>query len=457
MRWIGRNSGFWPCHAALRLLCAALGLLLLASCSGATVDGGDTYGQGPRDPSLPPVPPLPTLQDGQLPSQESLPVYPDDGTIRVAILLPLSGPSAGLGKAMQNAAELAMFEIAGDKFTLMPFDTQGTPAGASAAAEKAVTEGVRLILGPLLASSVEAVAPVARLGSVQVVAFSNSQRVAGEGVFIMGFVPEQQVTAIVDFAGSRGLARFAVLAPQDEFGQTVVQATQDAARQRGGALVRTQPYDPAAADFSKDVKLLADYDQRRKALMQQRALLKRQPGEVSRRALKRLEKRDTIGDVEFDAVLIPETGQRLRALASLLSYYDVDPPAVRMLGLRNWDEIPNPESEPSLIGAWFAAPAPAEWAGFSARFKSAFGRAPARLASLAYDATALAAVLAQGESGPDFSFEALTNPNGFLGVDGLFRLNPTGVAERALAILEVRREGVAMIAAPQESFQQFTN
>jgi hypothetical protein len=66
-------------------------------------------------------------------------------------------------------------------------------------------------------------------------------------------------------------------------------------------------------------------------------------------------------------------------------------------------------------------------------------------------------VLAQGEGGPDFSFEALTNPNGFLGVDGLFRLNPTGVAERALAILEVRREGVVMIAAPQESFQQFTN
>jgi ABC-type branched-subunit amino acid transport system substrate-binding protein len=400
------------------LLCAALGLLLLASCSGATVDGGDTYGQGPRDPNLPPVPPLPTLQDGQLPSEGTLPAYPNDGTIRVAILLPLSGPRASLGKAMQNAAELAMFEIAGDKFTLMPFDTQGTPAGASAAAEKAVTEGVRLILGPLLASSVEAVAPVARMASVQVVAFSNSQRVAGEGVFIMGFVPEQQVTAIVDFAGSRGLARFAVLAPQDEFGQTVVQSTQDAARQRGGALVRTQSYDPAAADFSKDVKLLADYDQRRKALMQQRAQLKRQPGEVSRRALKRLEKRDTIGDVDFDAVLIPETGQRLRALASLLSYYDVDPPAVRMLGLRNWDEIPKPESEPSLIGAWFAAPAPAEWAGFATRFKSAFGRAPARLSSLAYDATALAAVLAQGEGGPDFSFEALTNPNGFLGVDG---------------------------------------
>ncbi|MCG8548389.1 MAG: penicillin-binding protein activator, partial [Alphaproteobacteria bacterium] len=382
---------------------------------------------------------------------------PPDGSVSVAVLLPLSGPSARLGKSMLNAAEMAMFEIANDKFSLMPLDTKGTPEGAAAAAEKAIVGGAQLILGPLLASSVTAVAPLAGQAGIQVVAFSNSRAVAGEGVFIMGFVPKQQVDAIVDFAVGRGLGRYAVIAPQDPYGQTVVEALREAAQARGADVPYAQFYDPAAKDLSADVKTVADYERRRKALLAQRAMLQRQQDEVSRQALKRLENRDTIGDVEFDAILIPETGQRLRALASLLSYYDVDPPAVRVLGLRNWDEVSNPGVEPGLIGAWFAGSAPEERQRFVDRYKTTFGRKPARLASLAYDATALAAVLAQGESGPDFSYDALTNPNGFLGVDGLFRLNPNGVVERAFAILEVRKGGVQMLQQPRDSFESLTN
>ena len=133
-------------------------------------------------------------------------------------------------------------------------------------------------------------------------------------------------------------------------------------------------YDPSIADPSGDVKAIADYDRRRRALLEQRAQLQRQQDEVSQQALKRLEKRDTIGDVEFDALLLPDTGQKLRSLASLLSYYDVDLPAVRLLGLRNWDEVDNPETEPALLGAWFAAPSPSENERFRNRFEDASAR-----------------------------------------------------------------------------------
>jgi ABC-type branched-subunit amino acid transport system substrate-binding protein len=292
---------------------------------------------------------------------------------------------------------------------------------------------------------------------VHVISFSNSQSVAGNGVFIMGFVPQQQVEAIVDFAAARGLPRQAVLAPQDAYGNAVVDTMRAALPPRNGTLVRVHFYNPQASDLSGDVKVIADYDQRRTTLLEQRALLQRQRDEVSRQALKRLENRDTIGDVDFDAILLPATGQNLRSLASLLSYYDVGLPAVRFLGMRNWDEIENPQAEPALIGAWYAAPAPAERQRFDARFKEAFGRAAARLASLAYDSTALAAILAQDGGDPRFSFEALTNTNGFLGVDGLFRLEPNGVAQRKFAILEVRKAGVQMIQAPLTSFTPATN
>ena len=314
---------------------------------------------------------------------------PPDGTVRVAILLPLSGTSAELASSMLNAAEMAVFEIANDKFTLMPFDTKETPEGAAAAAEQAIRSGAQVILGPLLAQSVEAVAPLARTAGVNVIAFSNSMSVAGNGVFIMGFVPTAAGRGHLEFRSSRGLSRFAVLAPQDAYGNAVADSMRTMLPPLNGTLIRAHFYNPSSEDFSEDVKVIADYDRRRKALLEQRAMLQRQHDEVSRQALKRLEKRDTIGDVDFDAVLLPDTGQRLRSLASLLSYYDVDLPAVRFLGLRNWDEIPKPETEPALVGAWFAAPSPVERERFDTRFKNAFGRPPERLASLAYDATAL--------------------------------------------------------------------
>jgi len=161
--------------------------------------------------------------------------------------------------------------------------------------------------------------------------------------------------------------------------------------------------------------------------------------------------------VEFDAILLPETGQQLRSIAALLSYYDVDLPAVRYLGLRNWDEIPKPQAEPALVGSWYAAPSPIEHEKFISRFKDAFGREPARLASLAYDATALAAVLAQDGGDPRFTFEALTNVNGFLGVDGLFRLDPNGVVQRKFAIIEVRKSGPDVIQPAAKEFVPRTN
>jgi branched-chain amino acid transport system substrate-binding protein len=430
---------------------------VLAACSSKTVDRGGERGQPGQDPALPPLPPLGELRgDGGAEGLTRRPI-PPDGTNYVALLLPLSGANARLGASMLNAAELALFEIANEKFTLLPFDTKGTPEGAQAAAVRAITAGAQIILGPLLANSVRAVGQLARPADVRVVAFSNSREVAGEGVFIMGFDPQQQVDAIVDFAIRSGKTRFGVLAPKGRYGEAVIAAIQEAALSRSGEVTRSGIYDPSVSDHSAAVKAVSDYDLRREALMEQRAMLEEQKDEVSIEALKWLEKRDTIGDVSFDAILIPDTGQRLRSLASLLLYYDVDAPAVRILGLRNWDELPNPGAEPALVGAWYAASPPAGRQQFVTRYKKSFGRFPSRLASLAYDATALAAILAQGEDGPNYSFESLTNPNGFLGVDGLFRLNPSGTTERAFAILEVRRKGHRVLYQPPDTFERLTN
>jgi len=410
----------------------------------------------PPWPVAPSLPPLADLEieitprgraqfpPGQLATTEGLPV---------AILLPLSGPRAALGKAMLDAAQLAVFEIASQNFVLLPYDTKGTPEGAEDAAARALGRGAKLVLGPLLADSVDAVASQTRISDVNVVAFSNSRRVAGNGVYVLGFAPDQQVDAIVDYAAAQGLTSYGVLAPSNDYGQVVVDSLYTATGNRGAVVTKAGYYDPAAADFSESARALTNYDQRREELLQQMAALEGRTDEVSRQALAKLEVLDTIGDPPFDAVVLPDAGQNLRTLAALMNFYDVEQPAVRFLGLRAWDGTPEVVSERALQGAWFAAPPVDEREKFVIRFRAAYNYEPPRLASLAYDATALAALLAQSPRATDFSATALTDANGFRGVDGVFRLRADGTVERNYAIYEVTAGGFQVIQPAAESFQ----
>src|SRR5437764_7127010 len=177
------------------------------------------------------------------------------GPVKVAILLPLSGANAELGKAMLEAAQLALFTTGNDRLTLMPRDTSGTPDGAANAARSAIAEGAQLILGPLLAAEVDAVKPVAGQANVNVIAFSTATRLAGGNVFLMGFLPRQEVVREVSFARERGLARFAVLAPNTEYGRVMTDALRETAGQ-GGTIVKTETFDPRSGDAGPAVQRL---------------------------------------------------------------------------------------------------------------------------------------------------------------------------------------------------------
>jgi ABC-type branched-subunit amino acid transport system substrate-binding protein len=263
------------------------------------------------------------------------------------------------------------------------------------------------------------------------------------------------------FARSQGLTRFAVLAPRTPYGDAVVQALREATLRNELELSKVVSYQPDSADLSAEVRLLGDYDARREALLVQRKILAARPDDASKLALKRLDNLETLGAPDFEAVLLPAGGQSLQAIAPMLAYFDIDPAEVRYLGTSQW-ENPAVSKEPVLAGGWFTAPPPELWANFQVRYKDIYGAPPPRVATLAYDAAALAAVITRAayEAGrePDFSLGTLTQSSGFSGVDGAFRFLPSGEVERQLAILTVRRGGGFKVLDPAPlSFRQLIN
>jgi len=374
------------------------------------------------------------------------------GLVRVGLLVPLTGQPAPIGQALLNAAQMALFDVADERFVLQVYDTQGTPEGAIEAADKALAHGAQLLLGPLFSAEAKAVAPQAAAAGVNIVAFSTDPSIAGPQVFVMGFLVQEQVRQIVAYARAKGLQRFAILAPNSAYGQSVVDAVNQYVPVRGGEVAHVAFYEPDGKDLNDVVRRLAAYDQRKAALEQQRAELAGKEDEISQLALKRLERLETVGEVDFDTILLPEQGGRLTQAATLLPFFDIDPGRVQLLGTLLWN-VPGLGREPVMVGGAFPAPPPDSTRQFVTRYRELYGQTPPTIATHGYDAVALAAVLSRTVPNAPFSAASITAPSGFAGIDGIIRFLPDGLSQRGFAVMQVTRDGATMVQPPPTTFE----
>ena len=379
----------------------AAAALLLGAC-----DSGPT-------PTTAPPPPAPKPQVGSLTTPS--------GKLRIALLLPLSGRAAPTGQAMQQAAEMALFDTGANDIALAAYDSGETADSAVQAYGKARAEGAALVLGPLFGPSATALAPIVTRGGANVIAFSNDENAAQPGVWVMGIAAPPQVRRVVDQAVRAGIKRFAALAPRTAYGEQMTRTLESHVAVRGGEVVAAELYEEGA-ELSAAAKRLA-------------AVVK--------------------GDGKL-AILVPVAPPRLAAALAALTAAGIDSASVQLIGTGVWD-IPGIGADTALRGAWYAAPDPAKRADFERRFVSTYGRPPLRLATLAYDAVMLAGKLARLKPGGDFTAEAITNPNGWSGVDGAFRFLPDGRTDRALSVIEVQGDRNIVVSPAPGSFVSNTN
>ena len=396
------------------------------------------------------------------------------GAITITLLLPISSSDENvrtLANTLLQAAQLALFDVARPELLLRVQDTGGTPVGAQTAARLALAAGTDLIVGPLFATSVQAVAPVLADERVPALALSNDRSVASKNIWLLGFIPEDNIDRAIAQTIGQGLTRFGALLPEGAYGERLGRALYEGIARYGGELVQIEIYPPDAPGMFEPVKRLAQYETRRAAHGEEMARLEAEarllaptdtesenlfdsirdiaPELVSTyEALKRVE---TLGEIPYDAVFMPEGGLALRNLAPLLPYFDVDPRRVKFVGTGLWDD-PELGQEPPLHGGWYAAPDAALWRKFSDHYADKFLTRPARLASIAYDAVALAARLSAVHASAPFRPETLTDPNGFAGIDGILRLTSKGLAERGLAVHEIRRKKTILVSPAPASF-----
>lgn len=342
--------------------------------------------------------------------------------VPVALMVPLGSSDPNdvvLARSLENSARMALSDLQGVQLDLRVYDTAANAAVAAAAAQQAVNDGARIILGPLYSTTTTAVAQAVAPRGINVLSFSNNTAIAGGNVFLLGHTFENTADRLTAYASQNGRERIALM-----------HSTEEAGLIAGAAVSR------AASFYNTPVVAEVAYP------LTQQGVIEAVP-----------QMRDAVEAEQANAIfLTSNTAGALPFLTQLLPEYGVDPAEVQFIGLTRWD-IPAQTLElPGIQGGWFALPDPDRAAAFQARYEVAFGEAPHRIGSLAYDGIAAIGALVATQGSQALTTAALTQPKGFEGVDGVFRLKPDGTNERGLAVAQVIDEAVVVIDPAPVSF-----
>jgi ABC-type branched-subunit amino acid transport system substrate-binding protein len=336
---------------------------------------------------------------------------PMDGMHRVALLLPVTGPDADVGQAIANATALALTDTKVTNIRMITYDT-GT--GVAAATKRAIADGNKLILGPLRGDDVVEVAAQAKPAGVPIISFSNDIGVAGQNVFLLGHLPNQSIERVVRYAQSQGYNRFAGIVSSNVYGQRAQSNMTVAVRAAGGTLVAIQESNGTAASADAAARRLVQ-----------------------------------LGGI--DAILIADSGRAAVATVPALRRNGLR--TAKILGTDLWNIDGTLASNAPMYGAWFASVSDTLFTQYAAKYRARFGKAPLRLSSLGYDSVLLVARVARDwRPGTRFPVGQLTDPQGFIGVDGAFRFNANGLTDRMLEVQEIEASKFVTISPAPTQF-----
>jgi ABC-type branched-subunit amino acid transport system substrate-binding protein len=383
-----RARGGW--RAALWLC----GLALLAACAGP----GEVFNSTPATPP-------------------ENPAAVGTGDVKVGLVLPLTAAgNAGVAAvSMKNAADMALVEFKNPNIQLLVKDDGGTAQGAQYVAQQALSDGAEIVLGPLFAHSVGVVGQVARARGIPVIAFSTDASVAARGVYLLSFLPESDVERIVEYTIAHGKRSFAAMLPDNAYGTVVEAAFKQAVARLGGRIVALERYSLDANQMAGPARLVA---------------------QAARAA---------------DVLFIPDGADAIPTVVKALTEAGLQTKRLQLIGTGLWDD-PRVFSDATLAGAWYAAPDPAGFRSFTARYRTRYATDPLRTATLAYDAVALVAALVKTQGAQRFAEETLTHASGFSGIDGIFRFKPDGTNQRGLAVMRVAPGGPQVISPSPRAF-----
>lgn len=350
-----------------------------------------------------------------------------DKKYKIGVFLPTQSQSITIKKvslSLLNAARLAHKETNNKNMDLIIYPIGDSDETIIPAAQRAVKDKIDLIIGPLLSPSVVTTRYYTEPAGIPMLALSNDQTSVNGGFsYLLSYLPEQNVANIVNYAIMQGHRNFGVFSSYTPYGKRVAETFEQQVDSRNGRVTNTVFFTENAPDFNEKTKQIAEVEMRH----------------------------SETAPTSWTSLMLPDRATLVMKTMPLLSRHQIDFKKTLILGTGIWDDARILEIE-ELNGAVFAAPNQKTLKIFEDRYQAMFKEKPTTLSSLAYDAVALASGLIRQYPNNPFDVKNITNPNGFVGVGGIFRFRNDGLSERGLSILRIDKKKFKVVIPAPDTF-----
>ena len=353
-------------------------------------------------------------------------VTENEKILKIGVLLPLSGKFQNIGQSFLKAIQLAMYEIGNKKIIIYPKDSKANSLNAYLSAKEFEELGINIVIGPIYYESLER---LEEIKGITFISLTNKTKKIPSNVIAFGININSQIYALKKYFDEIKVSKTLLLSPKTQFiKQTEIIEDSEL------KFYKVFFYDPSPKKITGEIERLTNYKERKKDLERRIKILEKSDLYKDEQELKKLEQKHTLGNVNFDSVLIVDFGERLKSVLTSFMFSDISNERVDFFTLNQWfDESLFTES--ALQNLHFPAIDLDNSKEFQKKYFTAYNEKPNEVSILAYDALGLI-YYCWVNNNAEFKPAQLYNKKGFKGLHGEFTINKN-ISEQKLNIYKI--------------------
>tara|TARA_A100000164_G_scaffold131013_1_gene116143 strand:- start:325 stop:1476 length:1152 start_codon:yes stop_codon:yes gene_type:complete len=341
--------------------------------------------------------------------------------IKIGLIVPLSGENSLIGEKIIKSIRMAINKINDERVEIIPKDTKSNPIDALKASKELYKDGVRIIIGPVFNESTKYLDD---LKEVTFISFTNKLIDNPKNVISAGVNAISQIQTIKKFNKSKNLSKSIILIPRSQFKKEIEEAINKTKIKYKEVFY----YDREPTKLTKQIEELTRYQIRKNNLKSEIKRLEGLSFKDKDKKIQNLEKRDTLGNINFDSVLIADFDENLKSVATSLLYTDVSSKRIFYITLNQWfDE--SLLKDDSLHPIYFPSINKANYEKFMNDFNKVYGLDGDQLSFLSYDLVGLVYFLIY-ENDFKISKKIFYKKNKFKGKIGVFEINKNTITHQ---------------------------
>jgi len=353
----------------------------------------------------------------------------NEKTLKIGVLLPLSGEYQSLGESFLKSIQLALYDISNENIKIYPKDSKANYLDAHKSAKEFEDLGIKIVIGPIFYESLE---KLDEINSITFISLTNKTDKIANNIIAFGINIKSQVNALKKYFAEIKVSKTLLLSPRNEFTDQV-----QIIKNSQLNFDRDFLYDTRPEKITNEIEKLTNYRERKKDLERRIKILENSDLYKDKKELEKLNQKHTLGSINFDSVFVVDFDERLKSVLTSFMFSDVTHKKVNFFTVNQWFDK-NLFNEAALQNLHFPAINFDNLIKFENKYFNTYNEKPNKVSILAYDALGLI-YYCWINNNSEFKTSHLYNKNGFKGLHGEFEIKGN-VSNQKLKIYKISKK-----------------